>query len=37
MLNEVTLLQKLEHPNIIELIEYNCDGEIVIKRSGRTI
>lgn len=37
MLNEVTLLQKLNHPNIIQLVEYNCDGEIVVKNSGKTI
>jgi serine/threonine protein kinase len=37
MLNEVTLLQKLDHPNIIQLVEYNCDGEIVVKNSGKTI
>jgi len=37
MVNEVTLLRKLNHPNIIQLIEYNCDGEIVVKASGKTI
>jgi serine/threonine protein kinase len=37
MINEVTLLQKLSHPNIIQLVEYNCHGEIVVKNSGKTI
>jgi serine/threonine protein kinase len=37
MLNEVTLLQRLNHPNIIRLVEYNCNGEIVVKNSGKTI
>lgn len=37
MLNEVTLLQKMNHPNIIRLVEYNCDGETVTKPSGKTI
>lgn len=37
LVNEVTLLQKLNHPNIIQLVEYNCDGEIVVKSSGKTI
>ena len=37
LLNEVTLLQQLNHPNIIKLIEYNCDGEIVVKPDGKVI
>ena len=37
LLNEVTLLQKMSHPNIIRLVEYNCNGEIVVKDSGKTI
>jgi len=37
LLNEVTLLQKMNHPNIIRLVEYNCNGEIVVKDSGKTI
>lgn len=37
LLNEVTLLQKMDHPNIIRLVEYNCNGEIVVKESGKTI
>ena len=38
MLNEVTLLKRSNHPNIIRLVEYNCnDGEIVVKNSGKTI
>jgi len=36
-MNEVSLLRKLDHPNIIQLIEYNCDGEVVVKNSGKTI
>ncbi len=27
----------MNHPNIIKLVEYNCDGEIVIKPSGKAI
>ena len=37
MINEVTLLRKMDHPNIIRLVEYNCDGEIIVKDSGKTI
>ena len=37
MVNEVTLLRKLNHPNIIKLVEYNCDGEIIKKDNGKTI
>jgi serine/threonine protein kinase len=37
LLNEVHLIQAMDHPNIIKLVEYNCEGEIVIKpTSGRT-
>lgn len=35
--NEVRLLQSMNHPNIIKLVEYNCEGEIVIKPSGKAI
>jgi hypothetical protein len=27
----------MSHPNIIRLVEYNCNGEIVVKDSGKTI
>jgi len=27
----------MDHPNIIRLVEYNCNGEIVVKNSGKTI
>jgi serine/threonine protein kinase len=37
MINEVTLLKRLNHPNIIRLVEFNCNGEIVVKNSGKTI
>lgn len=37
LLNEVTLLQKMNHQNIIRLVEYNCNGEILTKASGKTI
>jgi len=37
-MNEVSVIQKLHHPNIIQLIEYNCNGEVVVKpNSGKTI
>lgn len=35
--NEVHLIQAMDHPNIIKLVEYNCEGEIVIKPSGKAI
>jgi len=35
--NEVHLLQSMNHPNIIKLVEYNCDGEVLIKESGKAI
>jgi serine/threonine protein kinase len=37
LLNEVSLLQKMKHPNIIKLVEYNVNGEIVVKKNGKTI
>jgi len=27
----------MNHPNIIKLVEYNCDGELIIKPSGKAI
>jgi 5'-AMP-activated protein kinase catalytic alpha subunit len=27
----------MNHPNIIRLVEYNCNGEIIVKESGKTI
>jgi serine/threonine protein kinase len=35
--NEVHLLETMKHPNIIKLVEYNYEGEIVIKPSGKAI
>ena len=35
--NEVRLLQSMNHPNIIKLVEYNCEGEVIIKPSGKAI
>lgn len=35
--NEVDLLSNLSHPNILKLIEYNYDGELVIDKSGKCI
>jgi serine/threonine protein kinase len=35
--NEVLLLKSMNHPNIIKLVEYNCDGEVIIKTSGKAI
>jgi len=32
--NEVILLQKLDHPHIIRLVEYNVEGELYIKANG---
>lgn len=37
LLNEVTLLNKMDHPNIIKLVEYNVNGEIVVKKNSKTI
>ncbi len=35
--NEVLLLKQLNHHNIIKLVEYNCEGEVVVKSSGKAI
>ena len=35
--NEVELLKSLDHPNIIKLVEYNFEGEIITKKKGKTI
>jgi serine/threonine protein kinase len=35
--NEVILLKSMNHSNIIKLVEYNCDGELVTKKNGKTI
>lgn len=37
MKNEVNLLETMKHPNIIKLVEYNYEGEIVIKPTGKAI
>ena len=31
------LLQNIQHENIINLIDWNCKGELVIKKSGKAI
>ena len=35
--NEVSLLKTIKHTNIIQLIDYNCEGETIIKNSGKCI
>ena len=35
--NEVDLIQSMNHPNIIKLVEYNIQGELIIKPSGKAI
>ena len=35
--NEVSLLKTIRHTNIIQLIDYNCEGETIIKKSGKCI
>ena len=35
--NEVHLLQNIQHENIINLIDWNCQGELVINNSGRAV
>ena len=35
--NEVDLIQSMNHPNIIKLVEYNIEGELIIKPSGKAI
>ena len=35
--NEVRLLQYIRHPNIINLVDWNCNGELVVSKSGRAI
>ena len=37
LLNEVHLLKKIRHENIIQLFDYNCEGENVITQSGKCI
>ena len=37
MKNEVHLLESMNHSNIIKLVEYNYDGEVIIKPSGKAI
>jgi hypothetical protein len=27
----------MDHPNIIKMVEYNCEGEVIIKPSGKAI
>lgn len=33
--NEVEILQKLNHQNIIKLVEYNLEGDIVYLENGK--
>jgi carbon catabolite-derepressing protein kinase len=35
--NEVDLLQQLDHPNIIRLVDFHLEGELVVKKSGKCI
>ena len=35
--NEVNLLRCIRHPNIINLKDWNCSGELVITNSGRAV
>lgn len=35
--NEVHLLETLDHPNIIKLVEYNTEGDILIRKNGKAI
>jgi hypothetical protein len=35
--NEVNLIKSMNHSNIIKLVEYNCEGEVVIKPTGKAI
>ena len=35
--NEVEILQKLNHQNIIKLVEYNLEGDIVYLENGKQI
>jgi serine/threonine protein kinase len=33
--NEVNLLESMDHPHIIKMVEYNTSGEVWIKEDGR--
>lgn len=35
--NEVTILQRLKHTNIIQLVEYNLNGDYVHLADGRNL
>ena len=35
--NEVSLLKTIRHTNIIQLIDYNCEGKTIIMKSGKCI
>jgi len=35
--NEVSLLQSLDNPGVIKLVEYNLSGELVLKPNGKCI
>lgn len=35
--NEVHLLKSMKHSNIIKLVEFNCEGEVLIKTNGKAI
>jgi serine/threonine protein kinase len=32
--NEVQLLQKMDHPHILKLVEYNVEGELIVQANG---
>lgn len=35
--NEVHLLKSMKHSNIIKLVEFNCEGEVLIKPNAKAI
>lgn len=35
--NEVALLESMDHPGVIKLVEYNLSGEVIVKPSGKCI
>lgn len=37
MSNEVALLSSVNHPSVIKLVEFNLNGELVVKPSGKCI
>lgn len=33
--NEVHLLETMDHPHILRLVEYNTEGEVLVEKDGR--